>query len=173
MDLTYTPEQQAFRKEARTWLQANVPEPEVRRCVLTMVTVIYCEYPERASVGRLMGFLAPRDDLPELLTAYPDHPEVGGMQGLMLPWARAIEERGGRIVLGLDPLSHLLWSLGQLGVVDLAPDSDGRPVQGRSAGKDPGHRVIVGVQNRVELVIVTACTTERQPEECFADLADL
>ena len=25
MDLTYTPEQEAFRKEARAWLEANVP----------------------------------------------------------------------------------------------------------------------------------------------------
>ena len=25
MDLTYTPEQQAFRKEARAWLEAHVP----------------------------------------------------------------------------------------------------------------------------------------------------
>ena len=25
MDLTYTPEQDAFRKEARAWLEANVP----------------------------------------------------------------------------------------------------------------------------------------------------
>lgn len=86
------------------WLAAHVPEPELRAALLTLVTVVYHERPERASAGRLMGFLAPRDDLPELLTAFPDDPEVGGMQGLMGPWARAVEQRGGRVLLGLDPL---------------------------------------------------------------------
>ncbi len=30
MDLTYTPEQDAFRKEARSWLEANVPAEPLR-----------------------------------------------------------------------------------------------------------------------------------------------
>ncbi len=85
------------------WLETRVPEPEVRRAILTLVTVIYCEFPERASTGRLMGFLAERPDLPRLQTAYPDHEEIGGMQGLIQPWADAIEARGGRILLGLEP----------------------------------------------------------------------
>ncbi len=85
------------------WLEATVPEPEVRRAILTMVSVIYCEFPERASTGRLMGFLADRPDLPKLQTAFPDHEEIGGMQGLIQPWADAIEAGGGRILLGLEP----------------------------------------------------------------------
>ena len=30
MDLTFTPEQEAFRKEARAWLEANVPPAPLR-----------------------------------------------------------------------------------------------------------------------------------------------
>lgn len=85
------------------WTREHVPHPEVRRALLTMVTVVYCQHPERASVGRLMGFLAPREDLPPLETAFPDHPEIGGMQGLMAPWHDAIESSGGRVLLGLEP----------------------------------------------------------------------
>jgi hypothetical protein len=85
------------------WLTRNVPFEAVRRTILTMVTVIYCERPERASVGRLMGFFARPPGLPRLQTAYPDHPEIGGMQGLMEPFAAAIEDRGGRILPGLAP----------------------------------------------------------------------
>ncbi len=35
MDLTFTPEQQAFRQQARTWLEANVPKPGVLRSLDT------------------------------------------------------------------------------------------------------------------------------------------
>lgn len=85
------------------WLAQNVGDEELRRVVLTMVKVIYFDEPSRASVGRLMGFFAKRVDLPPLQTAYPDHPEVGGMQGLMEPFARCIREGGGRILLDLEP----------------------------------------------------------------------
>ena len=85
------------------WLTANVAEAEVRSALLTLVTVVYCENPERASAGRVMAFLAPRSDLPPLETAFPDHPEVGGMQGIALPFAEAFEDRGGRLLLGLEP----------------------------------------------------------------------
>ena len=30
MDLTYTPEQEAFRQEARSWLEANVPSEPLK-----------------------------------------------------------------------------------------------------------------------------------------------
>ncbi len=89
------------------WLARHAAHPELRRAVLTLVTVIYCEHPERASAGRLMGFLARRDDLPPLQTAFPNHPELGGMQGLVAPFAEAIEARGGRLLLGLEPAEVL------------------------------------------------------------------
>ncbi len=85
------------------WLEAEVPQPELRRAVLTLVTVVYCERPERASLGRLMGFLARRGDLPPVRPGFADDPEVGGMQGLMRPFAGAVEERGGRILPGFAP----------------------------------------------------------------------
>jgi phytoene dehydrogenase-like protein len=85
------------------WLEANVKSSAVRRALLTMVTVIYCEYPADASLGRLMGFFDARDDLPKVQPAFPNHPRAGGIQGLMLPFAEAIEARSGRILLGLAP----------------------------------------------------------------------
>ena len=81
------------------WLCEHVSQPAVRRALLTMVSVIYCEHPERASTGRLMDFLAPRDELPSLVTAYVE----GGMEGLVSPWVQAIEARGGQVLLGLEP----------------------------------------------------------------------
>jgi phytoene dehydrogenase-like protein len=46
-----------------------------------------------------MDFLAPRDQLPSLVTAYVE----GGMEGLVSPWVQAIEARGGQVLLGLEP----------------------------------------------------------------------
>ena len=86
------------------WLQTQVPQEAVRRALLTLVTVIYCEHPQHASAGRLMDFLSVQGVEPPPLVAYADDEEVGGMQGLMRPWARAIESRGGRIVLGHKPI---------------------------------------------------------------------
>ncbi|MFQ5514647.1 MAG: NAD(P)-binding protein [Myxococcota bacterium] len=78
------------------WLEESAVSHPVLRALLTMLSTIYCEHPERASLGRLMSFFAPRPDLPSLQAAYADHPEVGGMQGLCEPFARALEARGGR-----------------------------------------------------------------------------
>ena len=88
----------------KEWLDENVAQAELRGAVLTMLTVIYSEFPERASLGRLMEFFAPRPDLPKTQPAYADHPEVGGMAGLMKPWADAIESRGGLIWLDHKPI---------------------------------------------------------------------
>jgi phytoene dehydrogenase-like protein len=85
------------------WCAERVPDTDVRRTLATLVSVIFCERPEQASVGRLMSFFARRDDLPPLVTAYADHPAVGGMQGLHVPFADAIHARGGRLLLGLAP----------------------------------------------------------------------
>ncbi len=32
MDLAFTPEEQAFREEVRTWVQANLPRKSPTRC---------------------------------------------------------------------------------------------------------------------------------------------
>ena len=83
-----------------TWLPRHVRHPGVRRALLLMATVIFHRHPEEASVGRLMQFFRnPKGEGPFI----PDDDEVGGMQGLMEPWARAIRARGGEIALGWKP----------------------------------------------------------------------
>src|SRR5207253_2537934 len=62
--------------------------------------------PEDASVGRLMRFLgAPRSGGGPYL---PADTEVGGMQGLMAPWARAVRARGGTIACGWKPVEIIV-----------------------------------------------------------------
>lgn len=83
-----------------TWLPKHVQHPGVRRAILLMATVIFHRHPEEASVGRLMHFFQAPKDGPFI----PDDDEVGGMQGLMEPWARVIRARGGEIALGWKPV---------------------------------------------------------------------
>jgi phytoene dehydrogenase-like protein len=83
-----------------TWVETNVRHPGVRRALLLMAAVIFHPRPEEASVGRLMLFFQNPKGLPHIAD---DH-EVGGMQGLMEPWARAVRERGGEIMLGWKPV---------------------------------------------------------------------
>ena len=83
-----------------TWLPAHVRHPGVRRALLLMATVIFHPHPEEASLGRLMRFF----QTPQAGPFIPDDDEVGGMQGLMEPWARAIRARGGEIALGWKPV---------------------------------------------------------------------
>jgi phytoene dehydrogenase-like protein len=87
-----------------SWLVANVRHPGVRRAILLMATVIFHRHPEEASVGRLMQFFAHPKSGPFI----PDDDEVGGMQGLIEPWARAIRERGGEIALGWKPVEIIV-----------------------------------------------------------------
>ena len=39
--------------------------------------------------------------------------------------------------------------------------------------KDPGESGVVGLRNRVELMVVTASTSDRQPQHCPANGVDL
>src|SRR5207244_5620474 len=84
-----------------TGLRRHVRHPGGRRALLRMATVIFHRHPEEASVGRLMQFCRnPKGEGPFMR----DEDEVGGMQGLMEPWARAIRARGGEIALGWKPV---------------------------------------------------------------------
>jgi phytoene dehydrogenase-like protein len=83
-----------------TWVEGNVGHPGVRRALLLMAAVIFHPRPAEASVGRLMQFFQTPKTLPHIA----DDAEVGGMQGLMEPFARAIRERGGEIALGWKPV---------------------------------------------------------------------
>lgn len=86
------------------WLPREVRHPGVQRAVLLMAKVIFHRHPEEASVGRLMQFF----QTPKVGPFIPDDDEVGGMQGLMEPWARAIRARGGTIALGWKPVEIIV-----------------------------------------------------------------
>jgi phytoene dehydrogenase-like protein len=87
------------------WLASHVEHPDVRRAILLLAAVIFHPRPEEASAGRLMEFLQrPRAGGPFLA----DDDEVGGMQGLVEPFARAARERGGEIALGWKPVEILV-----------------------------------------------------------------
>lgn len=81
------------------WVETNVERPAVRRALLLMAAVIFHPRPEEASAGRLMQFFQTPKGSPHIA----DDAIVGGMQGLMEPFARAIRDRGGEIALGWKP----------------------------------------------------------------------
>jgi phytoene dehydrogenase-like protein len=110
----------AVPQQLGAWLEREVSDPEVREAILTMTRVIYCEFPEQASLGRLMAFFSRRDDLPEVQAAYADHPTVGGIQGLIVPFAEAIAGRGGRILSGFAPFRVLFDGSRAAGLVALS-----------------------------------------------------
>jgi phytoene dehydrogenase-like protein len=96
-----------------SWSAAHVDHPGVRRALLLLATVIFHPRPEEASVGRLMEFLQRARTGPFLA----DDAEVGGMQGVVEPFARAIRERGGKIALGWKPAHILVEDGGVRGAV--------------------------------------------------------
>jgi len=85
------------------WLPKNVSDPALRDAALKYVALTWHRHPEQAAAGRFMQALRLS---PELFTA--DDPEVGGMQGLMEPWARTIRAHGGRIVTDCKPVEILV-----------------------------------------------------------------
>jgi phytoene dehydrogenase-like protein len=82
------------------WVETNVRNPGVRRALLLMAAVIFHPRPTEASVGRLMLFFQSPKGLPRIA----DDGDVGGMQGIMEPFARAVRERCGEIALGWKPI---------------------------------------------------------------------
>ena len=95
------------------WLASEVARSGVRRAILLMAKVIFHSHPEEASVGRFAQFLQAPKEGPFI----PDDDEVGGMQGLMEPWARAIRARGGEIALGCEPVEIVVTDGHARGVV--------------------------------------------------------
>jgi len=83
------------------WLAAHTASAVVRRAVLLMAAVVFHSHPEEASAGRFMQFLRRRSAGGPFI---PDDDEVGGMQGLIEPWARALRASGGEIALGWKPV---------------------------------------------------------------------
>src|SRR5262249_45604922 len=87
-----------------TWSAVHVAHAGVRRALLLLATVIFHPRPEEASVGRLMEFLQRARTGPFLA----DDDEVGGMQGVVEPFARAVRAHGGEIALGWKPVDILV-----------------------------------------------------------------
>ena len=88
------------------WMEAEVPNPSVRRALGNLVKSLYSEFPERASLGRLMDMLAgfsQRDTEGGSQSGFADDPEVGGMGGASAPFARGLVEHGGRLVPEHEP----------------------------------------------------------------------
>lgn len=95
------------------WLASNVAHAGVRRAILLLAAVIFHPRPEEASAGRLMEFL----QRPRAGPFIADDDAVGGMQGLVEPFARAVRERGGEIALGWKPVEILVSDGRAAGVV--------------------------------------------------------
>jgi phytoene dehydrogenase-like protein len=86
------------------WVKENVAAPELRGAVLAMAKAIYCQYPERASAGRIMGFFAQRHSGQHAVHGFADDEQAGGMQGAVAPFERALRARGGRVILSHQPV---------------------------------------------------------------------
>ena len=100
------------------WLADGDVSPEVATAVYTMAKTVFCEYPERAAVGRLMSFFGARGAEP-METGFADDAEMGGMSGLSAPFARALEASGGRLCLDHEVVEVLFDGDRASGVVAL------------------------------------------------------
>jgi phytoene dehydrogenase-like protein len=86
------------------WVARNIERPELRRAVLNMAKTIYCQYPERASAGRILAFFSQRHSGQPTLHGFADDDQAGNMQGVIAPFERALLARGGRIILSHQPV---------------------------------------------------------------------
>jgi phytoene dehydrogenase-like protein len=103
------------------WVKEHVERPELQRAVLMMAKTIYCQYPERASAGRIMGFFSQRHAGEPILHGFADDEEAGGMQGAIAPFERAFRARGGQVILGHKPLEVLIEDGRAVGVLAVNP----------------------------------------------------
>ncbi|HEY6317302.1 MAG TPA: NAD(P)-binding protein [Acidimicrobiia bacterium] len=85
------------------WLDEHVADPLARSAILQVGEVMFPSPAERTSAGRLIAFLQESRQYGSR-GFYPEDPETPGMQGLITPWVRAIEEEGGELWLGWKPL---------------------------------------------------------------------
>jgi phytoene dehydrogenase-like protein len=86
------------------WLDRNAPDPAVRQVVLQQFECIPFTPAAESSTGRVALHLRNVQGEPIL----PDDPEVGGMQGVVVPFARRVEAGGGRLMLGWKPLEIIV-----------------------------------------------------------------
>ncbi len=82
------------------WLARNVPNPAVRRVILQQFECVPFTPSVETSLGRFILHRRHVQGEPVV----PDDFEVGGMQGIITPFARALESKRGEIWLGWKPL---------------------------------------------------------------------
>lgn len=120
-----TERQAAVETTVGDWLAANVADDSVRTAILNMVKSMYSEFPERASLGRMMDMLAgfdARDTRGTSQSGFADDEEVGGMGGLIAPFVRGFEAAGGRIILDHEPAHVTFDGARATGLVALSPN---------------------------------------------------
>ena len=98
------------------WLDRHVDDPVVRQAILQVGEVMFPSPAENTSVGRLVAFLQEAREFGSR-GIYPDDPEAPGMQGLVAPWVRVIEQHGGELWLGWKPLEIVVEDRRVTGVV--------------------------------------------------------
>ena len=105
--ITAIPAEQAWGMIEQTmgeWLQRNVALPEVRFVILQMLENMCASPGELASVGRFVLHSQGALNYTSAPSGIPDDPEVGGMQGVVMPWVRAFQRMGGDLWLGWKPM---------------------------------------------------------------------
>src|SRR5260370_35827991 len=85
------------------WLDRNVAARVVRNAILQVGEVMFPSPSENTSVGRRIAFLKQSREYGSR-GMYPQDPDVPGMQGLVSPWVRIIEQHRGELWLGWKPL---------------------------------------------------------------------
>jgi phytoene dehydrogenase-like protein len=105
---------------AGTWFDREQVPPATSAAFLRYLSLLGCKrHPEQISVGRLILGL-----LNEVYTIHSvNHSAVGGMQGIIEPFAEAFERFGGRLLLRTKPLEVLLSNDRVLGVLAATEES--------------------------------------------------
>jgi len=98
------------------WLDRNVADRVVRNAILQVGEVMFPSPSENTSVGRLIAFLKQSREYGSR-GMYPQDPDVPGMQGLVSPWVRVIEQHRGELWLGWKPLEIVVEDRRVTGVV--------------------------------------------------------
>lgn len=97
------------------WLARNVDDPSVRHVMLQQFECMPFTPAEETSVGRYVMHLKTVRGM----AVIPDDDEVGGMQGLVAPFARAFAAHGGERWTGWKPLEIVVEDHQARGVVAL------------------------------------------------------
>lgn len=99
------------------WLAANVKEPEIRAAfhTIAMTLAIPGDWPPMTSVGEIAKLL--QWGHTRLRLHYFNDDEVGGMQGIIEPFARVIREKGSEIRTGVEVTEIIMEDYTAKGVV--------------------------------------------------------